>query len=124
MKPSYFGNNYITQQQWARFWAESLQLDYTPVVDVRKVRLKKFSQSIDSPIEAVKSAVLEVAKYQVKGSDLVGKGTQLDKQFLVELTTQLNATKQITMGGVLGNLLKIVSQRNQKLLMQLRQNKS
>ena len=37
--PSYFkGGRYISQRGWTQLWRECLQVEYEPVVDVRRVR--------------------------------------------------------------------------------------
>ena len=45
-------------------------------------------------------AVLETFKYSVKPSDLIGGGTEKDREWLVELTSQLHKTRAIALGGV------------------------
>lgn len=58
VKPGYFsGGRYIKQEIWAKLWQESMRLDYTPVVDVRRVR------------GDTSGAIAEVAKYSVKPGD-------------------------------------------------------
>lgn len=51
--------NYLSQESWMDLWQKSLQVDYKPVVDVRRV---KGSNS---------KAVAEAAKYAVKSSDII-----------------------------------------------------
>ena len=82
VKPSYFGKGYIKQTEWQRRWTKAMRSDVPLVVDVRRVRSSKppTSESSDgsSPSESVsKSAVLEVAKYMAKGTQLVEMGDQL-----------------------------------------------
>jgi len=124
LKPNYFGKGYITQDDWATMWQESLEVDYKPVVDVRKIKLmepvlngqlqvaidrtSEIYERLSSDEQDVRSAVRETVKYQVKGSDLVGKGTEADKQWLVELTKQLDHTKQVNMSGIFREFIKEV----------------
>ena len=62
---SYFVNPdlYITQAEWAEIWADSCDLDYTPIVHIEKVKPDKNG--------SLAGAVAEVAKYAVKESDLL-----------------------------------------------------
>ena len=123
LKPSYFGGtHYIAQDQWATMWQESLGVDYKPVIHVAKLKLKEsmVKTQVDVAKEAmgelydqlavkeqeVKTAVRETVKYQVKGSDLVGKGTQADKEWLYEITKQLDSTKQINLSGIFREFIK------------------
>ena len=61
VQPSYFNSrNYMSQQAWTDLWKRCLQVDYTPVVDVRKIKNVQDSK-----------AVAEVSKYPVKESDII-----------------------------------------------------
>ena len=64
---SYFNNSklYLSQKDWTELWKSSLNVDYTPVVDVRKVRQKAE--------KSYSNAVAEVAKYAVKAEDYLIK---------------------------------------------------
>ena len=58
---SYFKDTriYLTQKNWTNLWKESLKVDYTPIVDVRKLRENNGKE------------VAEVAKYTVKSEDFL-----------------------------------------------------
>ena len=101
VKDSYFqGKYYLAQSDWTELWKSCLQVDYTPVVDVRTVKPnKKFGA------DAVSAAVVETFKYSVKPEDMFGTGTEEDKAWLVELTTQLHKSRAIALGGVIRNYL-------------------
>ena len=59
--PSYWdSSNYLHQSDWTSLWKSAAQLNYQPVVDVRRVK-------------QLDSAVLEVSKYCVKSSDMVDR---------------------------------------------------
>lgn len=82
VKPSYFGKGYITQLEWQKRWTKAMRSDIPLVVDIRRVRPStrqtSESDSGSSPSESVsKSAVLEVAKYMAKGTQLVEMADQL-----------------------------------------------
>lgn len=36
--PTYIGKDYITQAEWAEYWKKAMDLDYTPVTDVRAIK--------------------------------------------------------------------------------------
>jgi hypothetical protein len=101
VQSGYFsGKSYLNQSDWTELWKDCLQVDYTPVVDVRAVKPnKKFGD------DAIRSAIAETFKYSVKSTDLLGKGSDGDRQWLVELTNQLHKTRAITLGGVLKSYL-------------------
>ena len=60
---NYFTNSriYLSQEDWTNLWKSSLKVDYTPIVDVRKLRENKGKE------------VAEVAKYTVKSEDFLIK---------------------------------------------------
>jgi plasmid rolling circle replication initiator protein Rep len=95
---SYFSHKYISQAEWANLWQSCLKTDYTPVVDIRAVKLKKTSlKSKPDPLnKAMAQAVCETLKYAVKPSDLLA-----DPKWLDELTKQLQKTRAISIGGCL-----------------------
>lgn len=106
VKASYFsGGNYLSQADWSELWQKCLRVEYMPVVNVKAVRANKKRTAVDGqdlPPEqaAIMAAVAETFKYSVKPADLVGKGTQLDADWLAELTCQLHKTRAIALGGV------------------------
>lgn len=119
VKSSYFTRDYIKQDEWSQYWKESLQVDYTPVTDVRVVKPKKENgDRTDSKVDlgdhtGMIHAVLEVAKYGTKPSDLIGeprdkKGKKLGytgeishRDWFLELTRQMAGVKHVVLGGIL-----------------------
>ncbi len=68
--------NYIKQADWTSLWKKALKLDYTPIVDIRRVKSKAKidAEQIESDVrEAMmeQKAVLEISKYPVKDTDVV-----------------------------------------------------
>lgn len=59
VSPSYFGKEYIKQDEWTSLWKEALRADYTPIVDIRTVKGN------------TAAAVAEAAKYTMKPSDYI-----------------------------------------------------
>ena len=88
---SYFGQGYIKQHEWAALWRDCMRYDYSPVMDIQAV--KKGS----SPA----SLVPELLKYCTKESDMVA-----DREWFLELTSQLHKMRAIATGGVLKEHLR------------------
>ena len=88
---SYFSGGYISQVEWTNLWKSCLKVEYTPVVNVKRVK----TTGSALPPENLKKAVCETLKYSVKESDLIADG-----QWLYELTTQLHNTRAVALGGV------------------------
>lgn len=101
VKESYFqGKYYLSQDDWTKLWKSCLQVEYTPVVNVQAVKPnKRFGN------DAVRAGVVETFKYSVKPEDMFGTGTDEDRAWLLELTTQLHKTRAIALGGVIRNYL-------------------
>jgi plasmid rolling circle replication initiator protein Rep len=86
VKASYFGRNYIRQDEWVEIWQKALKVDYKPVLDVQALKFKS------SPV----ALLAEIVKYQVKPNDLVLS----NRDWFLELTRQLHYTKAVVFGGV------------------------
>lgn len=65
---SYFKKYYIKQSEWAELWQNCINIDYMPIVDVRKPYVKK---NEDCQNLGFKDVAEEVSKYVVKGSDFL-----------------------------------------------------
>ena len=60
VNPSYYtSRNYVSQARWTQLWQESLRVDYTPVVDIRRVK------------GTTAAAIAEVSKYAAKEGDYI-----------------------------------------------------
>jgi len=101
---SYFnGKYYISQKKWTEMWKKALRVDYTPVVDVRRIRAKVMRSG--KKLTALQSAVFEVAKYSVKHTELTKKS---DDEFN-NIIIQTKRMRFFSTGGMLKekiNLLK------------------
>ena len=101
VKENYFKkSDYINKAEWTEMWRKALKVDYTPVVDVRRIRSKNENFS------DIDSAIIETVKYSVKHSDLC-KRTNEDFYYLY---TQTKNLRFISAGGILKehlNLIKI-----------------
>jgi plasmid rolling circle replication initiator protein Rep len=87
---SYFGRNYLKQAEWVQLWRESMRLDYNPIMDIQAVREGTSPSSL----------IPELLKYCTKESDMV-----VDREWFLELTTQLHKMRAIATGGVLKEFL-------------------
>jgi plasmid rolling circle replication initiator protein Rep len=112
VKPSYFsGTHYITQRNWVSLWRESLQVEYQPIIDIRRVktnRNKRKEMQYLSEMEqqaAVESAVLEVAKYPIKPeSYLVDGNKQATETAVAVLDKALTNRRMVAYGGILKDI--------------------
>lgn len=91
---SYFGHAYISQSKWSVMWQKALRVEYIPIVHLRAVKPKKGATE-EMFADELGKALCETLKYSVKPDDLVA-----DRDWLVELTTQLHKTRAVAVGGV------------------------
>lgn len=91
VSPDYFRNkHYLPQERWTALWQRSMRLDYTPVVDVRKVR------------GSSGKVIAEVAKYSVKDSDyLIPNDWEMTVATVRILDSALHRRRFIAYGGLL-----------------------
>ena len=102
---TYFkGTHYLSQEAWTELWEKSLKIDYRPIVHVQAVRPKKKEG------QTMLEAICETLKYSVKPADLIGdpnnEPTDKDREWLVELTSQLHKTRAVATGGILKEYLR------------------
>lgn len=112
MVPSTYFNGayYMTQENWTELWRSCLRVDYTPIVNVKAVKPNKRWQAeakgeLMPAEQLLAGAIVETFKYTVKPSDLIGEETETDRQWLLHLTSQLDRTRAIALGGVFKNYL-------------------
>ena len=94
VRPSYFGNGYVKQARWAELWRECARLDYTPIVHVQAIKNRRGSE------HPLRRAIAETLKYSTKPEDL------MDRDWLLELTSQVYKLKFISSGGLLKEVLR------------------
>jgi len=90
---------YISQEKWTSLWKESLQIDYTPIVDVRafKTRTKK----------QISKSIAETAKYTVKDNDyLVLDDEEMTDSAVMVLDSALANRRLVAYGGELKKIHK------------------
>ena len=108
VRPSYFTHNYVTQRRWTELWQECARLDYTPIVHVKAVKPKLGVGSLDQL--PLRRAVSETLKYAVKPSDM-------NDDWLIQLTRQVYHLRFIASGGVLKNVLREGEETEKDLLL-------
>jgi plasmid rolling circle replication initiator protein Rep len=117
--PSYFSTGYIKRQEWRDFWQRAMKLDYSPIVDVRVVKPKKETKSLEEIEEDIKIAILEkeieemkaikeVSKYAVKDTDVlpVDHLTADGIETAYVLTNAMSHKRLISYGGILKQIHK------------------
>jgi hypothetical protein len=88
---SYFSHGYIKQHEWTALWRDCMRLDYNPIMDIQAV---KRGSTPSDPIP-------ELIKYCTKETDLA-----VDRDWFLELTTQLHQMREIATGGILKEYLR------------------
>ncbi len=99
--PSFFGRNYINQDEWSELWQKCLRIDYKPMTHVRAIA------KTQNPVVIIP----EILKYQVKESDLIA-----DREWFLELTKQLHKTRAVAVGGVLRGYMKALEEEPEDLV--------
>ena len=103
VKNNYFtSKNYIKHDTWVEMWKDALRVDYSPFIDVRKVRTIELNK--DKNLTALQSAVFEVAKYTLKHTELTRKNCN-------DFTHIINQTKNMrfySAGGFLKDMLDFI----------------
>jgi plasmid rolling circle replication initiator protein Rep len=97
--PSYFAKNYIKQETWVELWKQSLRVNYLPSVNIKTVKPKP--NKTTGELDDIGGSISETFKYSIKEEDLIA-----DKDWLIELTSQLHKTRAISIGGILKDFLK------------------
>lgn len=95
VKSTYFkGAVYLSQERWTELWQRALQVNYTPIVDVRRCK------------GGVK-AIAEACKYAVKPSDIINfEDWDMTVETLRILDNALEGRRFIGLGGILKELHK------------------
>lgn len=85
---------YLTQNDFTNLWQKALDVDYKPIVDIRKI--KKYDYK----------TISEVAKYTVKSSDIIiyDKFNNLNDKHIVSLHLALKNKRLIGLSGIFKEL--------------------
>jgi plasmid rolling circle replication initiator protein Rep len=101
VRKGYFtGKEYLKQSEWVSLWERACNLDYEPIVDVRR-----FKKGEDGTFN---KSVNEVAKYTTKDSDYLDdrNSQELNKKVLFNLDQALFRRRLIAYGGILRDIHK------------------
>ena len=92
---SYFGGSYyLSQARWTELWKRALQVDYTPIVDVRRCK-------------GGTKAIAEACKYTVKPSDILNMDDwDMTVDTLRTLDKALEKRRFVGLGGVIKDIHK------------------
>ena len=95
VKNSYFKKNYISQALFTQFWKESLSVDYTPIVNVKRVK------------GDTAKAVCECAKYSVKYTDYIRPDDlELSEKVVSVLDSAIDRRRLVAYGGIFKDIHK------------------
>lgn len=94
VKSTYFKSkaDYIEQDEWTKLWQQSLKVDYTPIVDIKKVKPGE---------RGLSRAAVETAKYPVKPLNFKDIGDDEIVNVVSTLYYSLGNTRQLAYGGLL-----------------------
>lgn len=108
MKSTYFSGqkNYISKNEWTQLYKKARKLDYNPIIDVHIIK--------DRSQDSFLGAAQEVAKYQVKDSDIITGNTERDLKVIDDLESSLKNIKKISYGGIFKKLRKETKARQSK----------
>lgn len=94
VRPSYFSCSYISHDKWVSLWQRALQVDYTPVVDIRRCY-------------GGHKRVAEACKYAVKPEDILNfDDWDMTVDTLRVLDKALENRRFIGLGGILKDIHK------------------
>lgn len=94
VRPSYFSRSYISHDKWVSLWQRALQVEYTPVVDIRKCR-------------GGSRVTAEACKYAVKPSDILNfDDWDMTVDTLRVLDKALENRRFVGLGGILKEIHK------------------
>lgn len=94
---SYFkGKDYMETTEWVQMWRKSMELDYDPICDVRRVKNGN----------GTRKSLAEVAKYTVKDTDYITDDTKLTDKLVMVLGSALRNRRLYAYGGVLKEIAK------------------
>lgn len=92
---SYFtSRDYLSHARWSELWQRALQVDYLPIVDIRRCK-------------GGSKAIAEACKYAVKPSDIINfDDWDMTVETLRTLDSALNNRRFIGLGGIIKDIHK------------------
>lgn len=100
VRKGYFtGKDYIKQEEWVKFWRESLKVDYDPICDIRKFKANDERE--------LSKSLAESAKYTVKDNDyLIDSDFDMTDNTVKILDQALAYRRLVAFGGELKKVHK------------------
>ena len=100
---------YISQEELTSLWASASDIDYVPIIDIRKIKGQDDSMDPDQ----IASAVAEVCKYPVKDSDFADLDNFSDSAFVLQtFDNMLSGRRLISFSGIFKEVRKVVCTEN------------
>lgn len=93
----------IHQREWCAMWQQSLGVDYTPVVDIRKTYAQQQAAG-SAQWQAALASSIEALKYAVKPSLLEGASPQE----LIGMLQGMHGVRLVSYGGIIKDARKAV----------------
>lgn len=95
VRSGYFGGTmYLSQARWTELWQRALQVEYTPIIDVRKCK-------------GGSKAIAEACKYAVKPSDILNfDDWEMTVETLRTLDSALEKRRFVGLGGCIKEIHK------------------
>ncbi|MGG3047281.1 protein rep [Bacillus anthracis] len=107
VKPSYFNDKYIKQNDWAEMWQKALKLDFKPTVDIRVVKPnEKHRKLTEENVKEFEGALQEVSKYPVKDTEFLKGDRQENALTVYVMDKSLSYKRLIGYGGLLKEIRK------------------
>lgn len=100
VKPDYFKHGYISQAQWAELWRSCCSLEYTPIIDIRRIK---------DDSKGISGAVAEVAKYAVKSTDFLDGTFSECSSYVSSFLSALSGRRLCSFTGVFSVARKALS---------------
>lgn len=92
-RPGYAGD--ITQREWAQMWRDALDLDYVPIVDIRRAYCKTDAE-YQRQWEALTAATVEATKYAFKAETILA----IEPDQLAQLAQAIQGIRMVGYGGI------------------------
>ncbi|MEK4504387.1 protein rep [Bacillus sp. FSL R12-0069] len=107
VKPSYFKDKYIKQNDWSEIWQKALKLDFKPTVDIRAVKPnEKHRKLTEDNVKEFEGALQEVSKYPVKDTEFLKGDRQESAMTVYTMDKSLSYKRLIGYGGLLKEIRK------------------
>jgi plasmid rolling circle replication initiator protein Rep len=95
--PSYFSDNYyIKQSRWTVLWSSALNIDYTPIVNIKPVKNKS-------------GAIAETSKYTVKDADYIFPDEKLTDEVVEVLSSALKGRRLVGFGKLFKTVKRLLN---------------